>query len=273
MPDQADKLRELACTAPPPDRDAPATLPLIVVTGGKSGVGATTAAVNLAAVLADSGLRTVLVDAAPTRANLAEVAGIRVSGSKVTSLQAGPAGALILTNARDTVIDDGESRRAHRRLLAEIQAMRDDTDVVVVDAGSGVTPATRRFWRQARLVLVVTTTDDAAVMDCYGTIKLAASDELAADVRVLVNQCDDPSLAEAVMARISAACKRFLNRPVTAAPSLPRYVPKLGYHATAPRVWETPDSAFGHAALWLGRGAIDVLAAPTDDRQHSSNAA
>ena len=53
-------------------------------------------------------------------------------------------------------------------------------DVIVVDAGSGLTPWTRRFWLRAQLVLLVTTTDDAAVMDAYAAIKLSVADATAA---------------------------------------------------------------------------------------------
>jgi flagellar biosynthesis protein FlhG len=262
MPDQADKLRQLACTAPPPIRDAPSTPPLIVVTGGKSGVGATTAAVNLAAALADAGLRTVLVDAARTHANLAQVAGVHLPETETASLQPGPAGSLLLTNGRAFDSDAGDSRRAQQHLLAEIQSLNADADIVVVDTGSGMTPWTRRFWRQAQMALVVTTTDDAAVMASYATIKLAAVDDSDADIRVLVNQCDKPALADEVLDRISAACQRFLGRPVAALPSLPRYSARFGNDTSLPRIWEAPDTCFGHAALWLGRAVIDVIAAP-----------
>ena len=54
--------------------------PMVVVTGGRAGVGATTVAVNLAAVLADRGERVLVVDAAEERSNLAESAGVRSDG-------------------------------------------------------------------------------------------------------------------------------------------------------------------------------------------------
>jgi len=263
MSDQAENLRQLAITAPPTVREALTTRPMIVVTGAKVGVGATTAAVNLGAVLADSGLRTMLIDAASAHANMAQVAGIHVLPSKAPTLRPGPGGALLLAAGADQPHEVAESRRAQRRWLAEIQARHEDTDVVVLDTGSGLSPTIRRFWRQARLILVVTTPDDAAVMDCYAAIKFAAADDLEADIRVLVNRCDQIATAEKVIARISTACQRFLGRPVTAAPSLPPHFPKFEGLPKAPRVWETPDSLFGHAAHWLGRAAIDALATST----------
>src|SRR5688572_29555059 len=64
MHDQADELRQLvlrsAASALLPDVPAP---PLVVVAGGKGGVGATTIAVNLTVAFARQGRRAVLVDA------------------------------------------------------------------------------------------------------------------------------------------------------------------------------------------------------------------
>ena len=66
MTDQAEKLRALIHTAPAAEA-AVGALPMIVVSGCRAGVGATTVALNLAAVLADRGERVLLVDGAQQR--------------------------------------------------------------------------------------------------------------------------------------------------------------------------------------------------------------
>src|SRR5437773_11626572 len=76
MTDQAEKLRRWIDTATVKPVEAAAQLPMVVVTGAKAGVGATTVAVNLAAALADRGERVLLVDAAEHGDDLADVAGI-----------------------------------------------------------------------------------------------------------------------------------------------------------------------------------------------------
>ena len=270
MPDQADKLRELVHGAPPPERDDAPGPPMIVVTGGKGGVGATTVAVNLAAVLGDRGQRVVLVDAARQHADLAQVAGVGpISGGTVADILAGkcsaadaltpgPAGTLLLANRWAPKSSPDFSRHAQHRLLAELQTLGDVTDLLVVDAGSGLTPWTRRFWLRARLVVAVATTDDVAVMDTYAAIKLSAADATAADVRVLANQCDSDAITDDVQRRLTTACQRFLGRNVPALPALPRHM-TIGT-ACVPRVWEAPNSPFGHAVLWLGHAVADVLA-------------
>ena len=79
MSDQAFKLRELADSRASGALREPAGIPMIAITGGTAGVGTTIVAVNLAAALADRGERVVLVDAAETRANLAQVAGVEIA--------------------------------------------------------------------------------------------------------------------------------------------------------------------------------------------------
>src|SRR3954451_13757223 len=74
--DQADKLRKLIRTADDSPRQVIAPLPMVCISGARTGVGATTVAVNLAAVLADRGERVLLVDADESANALADVAGV-----------------------------------------------------------------------------------------------------------------------------------------------------------------------------------------------------
>jgi flagellar biosynthesis protein FlhG len=271
MSDQADKLRELAQAPLPPVCDAAPGPPMIVVSGGKGGVGATTVAVNLGAVLADRGQRVVLVDAARDHADMAQVAGVGpirggtladvLAGkcSASTALVPGPAGTLLLANHWAPKSTPNFSRHAQQRLLAELQSLRDEADLLVVDVGSGLTSWTRRFWLRARLVIAVTTTDDTAVMDTYAAIKLSVADRLAPDIRVLANQCDSDRAATEVAQRLTTASQRFLGRTVLHLPSLPRHLSD-GFAGIKPepRVWESPNSPFGHAVLWLGQAVNEV---------------
>jgi MinD-like ATPase involved in chromosome partitioning or flagellar assembly len=273
MPDQADQLRQLAIASPPPARGAWSGPPLVALTGGKMGVGTTTVAVNLGAALADAGRRVVIVDAAMRHANLAQVAGIEddstdalsdvLSGNRLAAatLRPGPAGTLLLASAAASRGAPDHSRRAQQRLLGCLQSLAGDADLILVDTGSGVTHWTRRLWQQARLVLVVTAPDDVAIRETYATIKLATADQLDAELCLLVNQCEIPAQADQAHRRLAGACQQFLARAVPAMPSLP--IHQFGNDASLrfpPRIWELPDSPFGHAVLWLRRAVTDKLA-------------
>ncbi len=63
MPDQADQLRQLVCQAVEARPTLGPGAPIVVLSGGRSGVGTTTLAIQLARELTRLGKRTVLVDA------------------------------------------------------------------------------------------------------------------------------------------------------------------------------------------------------------------
>lgn len=285
MSDQAAKLRELLHTAGPAAQAMSAELPMIAVAGGQPGVGATTAAVNVAAVLADRGERVLLVDAAEQGRGIVEAANVRgeiryslddVLAGKCGGTEAivsGPAGVrvlaargrvspkLALASRRDAATCLDSSRRRQQRVFAELQTLADDFDLIVVDVGSGLTSWSRRFWLQARLVALVTTPDDAALLNAYAAIKLSVADSMRPAIRLLVNQADNEHIASEAHRRIENACRRFLSLSIPALPALPNdaYDASAGAGCVA-RVWETPNSPFGHAALWLGRAVSDALA-------------
>jgi flagellar biosynthesis protein FlhG len=154
--------------------------------------------------------------------------------------------------------DSSTWRDAQQRLLAELQSLASQFEVVVLDVGSGLTPWSRRFWLQAKLVLLVTSADGTALLDSYAMIKRSVADGAGPDVRLVVNPCDDDRVAMDTHRRLSESCRQFLHHDLPAVPALPRHV--VDAHTDSwPRVWETPNTPFGHAVLWLGRAVGDVL--------------
>lgn len=283
MSDQADKLRQLVVETAPRVRDDLALAPTIVLAGGKGGVGTTTVAVNLAAALAQSGRRTVLVDAA-AHADAAQALGIDVepgmtiehvlSGavSAIDAIHAGPAGISLLPGHWAADASPDRSTRSLERLLEQLQSLAPHADAVVIDSGRGVTNWTPPLWYEAALVLLVTTPDDVSVMDTYATIKrgLGAANENAheANLHVLVNACYDTSTAIDVQSRLAAACRRFLGRTIGRAPQLPRHIGELGAGGVPPLAWEDPAAPFARSVHQLGRFAGDVLAQQKRSQRH-----
>jgi flagellar biosynthesis protein FlhG len=270
MTDQAHKLRQLiADTAPDAEIEATGP-PMIVVTGGKGGVGTTTVALNLAAALTHTGRRTVLVDMAH-HADLAQLAGVEAASCNTVSdiaegkcsiadaLQAGPAG-MLLVAGRWAPADAPEwSHVAISRLLAQLAELRDQSDVLIVDSGSGMTKWTHRLWQRAALVLLVTTVEDVGVMDAYATIKQADAGSCSPEIRVLVNRFEFATAAADAERRIATACRRFLGRTIRSAPRVPRWDDAGASIASVPHAWENPKSSFGRSVAQLARFAADVL--------------
>jgi flagellar biosynthesis protein FlhG len=292
MSDQADKLRSLVQAVPVATSAVQGGAPMLVVTGCKPGVGATTVAVNVAAVLADRGMRALLVDADEGRSSMSEIAGLKTSSEYTLAdaiagkcrlseaVVAGPSGIRILTARRRGALKssigirrgtakDNEGRQGvpawDKQLLASLRSLRGDYDVIVVDTGAGLSRTARRLWLRVQLALLVTTGDDAAVMDAYAAVKLhvmGARDASCDNLRVLVNQVESERAAADAVRRFTNCCQRFLRQSVTPLPALPLFgdngEDSVRLH---PRVWELPNSPFGHAVLWLGRAVGDVMEA------------
>jgi flagellar biosynthesis protein FlhG len=278
MSDQAQKLRLLVNEASPAADAVGGELPMVVVTGARAGVGATTVALNLAAVLADRGERVLLVDGAEQRNAVPESAGVRgdvrygladVLAGKCDvddAIVQGPAGVQMLLNRWSAHKSADYSRNAQQRMLSELQSLSERFDLILVDSGRGLTPWSRRFWSRAKLNLLVTTPDDGAILDAYAILKLAMAEGAEQrPIRLLVNQADGHAAADA-QRRMENACQKFLLRSIPALPALPRSF-DCGFAgvSAAPRVWEMPNTPFGHAALWLGRAVNDLLANEVDD--------
>src|SRR5262249_54390271 len=96
-------------------------------------------------------------------------------------------------------------------------------------------------------------------------MKLSAADAIRPALRLLVNRAESDAAADEVVRRMEDSCRRFLSLSVEALPALPRQDDE--FNASAPRVWEAPHSAFGHATLWMARSVGEALSARIDNTE------
>jgi flagellar biosynthesis protein FlhG len=221
MHDQADELRQLvrqsACR---PTVSGPGA-PLIVVGGGKGGVGTTTTAVNLAVALARQGRRAVFVDADLDHGGNANFGQGHASGSILDVLagrctvhevlERGPSGIQVIAGRWASGHVSEPSVRAHERFIAALKDLAPHADVVIIDGGSSRTQFARRLWHAADAVLVVTTSERLAIMDAYAAIKAMTGGDRPVSRHVVVNCEADATAAGDVQSRIAEACDRFLG--------------------------------------------------------------
>lgn len=262
MNDQADLLRRLVDRHAEPEATAGPRPRLVAVAGGKGGVGTTTITLNLAIALAQSGYRTVLVDADLTGGDVQHLCQLPASyciadvlaGRRTIHevLQRGPAGVQIVPGvwALGEAADASPTNIA--RLLNQIHALAAHADVVVIDAGSSLTRAARTLWQAADQVLLVTTPDTVSVMDAYAAIKVLMAGQPLDAVKLLVNQTHDAAIARDVGERIGRACRRFLGHNVASA----GHLPPLSRGASALFVRDQPA---GDAAALLERIASQTI--------------
>ncbi len=238
MQDQADELRQLVQQVALSDSPPSKAPKLIAVTGAKGGVGTTTVAVNLAAVLAASGQRVVLVDADVNGPDAAELCHMPAASSEIgrrlspddfahqspladvlamrqsvcESLRTGPLGLELLLGGSpgQSVID--WTSAGQNRLIDQLMELGERADMVLLDVGNGLSRTTHRFWQVADEVILVTTAEDVAIMDAYATIKNFLGSASIAQPRIVVNRVVDLAAAHAAARRLSQACQRFLGR-------------------------------------------------------------
>jgi flagellar biosynthesis protein FlhG len=232
MHDQADELRQLVRESPNSGTASGPTAPLLVVSGGKGGVGTTTIAANLTVALARQGRRAVFVDADLDHGGNANLCQHPQLGSVVDVLQGkrtvhevlerGPAGIQVLSGTWASGEWTDCSATAQQRFVRELKALATHAEIVVVDVGSSRNHFVRRFWHAADAVLVVTTTDSVSIMDCYAAIKVLLAGDASLPIGMLVNLAADAQLAGDVQSRIAAACRRFLGLRATPAGHVPR---------------------------------------------------
>ena len=222
MHDQANQLRRLVsdATAPRADRDRERPI-LLVVAGGKGGVGTTTVAVNLAVELALAKSRTVLVDADPNGGDVAVLCGLEdrytivdvmaVRATVLDALVSGPGGVRILPGA--WAVDNLARRPAadQARLIGQLEGLAHEADVIVADAGNGRDALAQRLWHAADRIVVLTTAELASVMDAYGSIKVLRPEHKRTPVHSLVNMASGSPSAGDVQNRLARACTRFLG--------------------------------------------------------------
>jgi len=231
MHDQANTLRALVrhtAADSPAHRVRPA---IVVVTGGKGGVGTTTVAVHLAVAAARTGTRTVLLDAdlhggdaamrfgLPERYTLADVlAGRRTLDE---AMQSGGDGLNVLAGAwgYEEPLDDPDT--AGRLLLEQLETIAPQTDLAVLDAGNGFHPMLLRLARAAGAVLTVTVPETPSVLAGYATIKALVRRGVAVPLYALVNRAASPAAARDVHARLAEACRCFLAVELHRAGDLP----------------------------------------------------
>jgi flagellar biosynthesis protein FlhG len=230
--------RSASPTTPAPS--APPRLrrvPIVAITSGKGGVGKTSIAVNLCAVLAQRHVRTTLIDADMGLANADVLCGlspIHRLDSVVPVLTPGAAARPLPRPMRSIALDApggfklvpgsvGVSRMANlagaerMALLDAMHELEAESDLILVDTGAGLSDAVMSFVRHADLAVVVVTPEPTSIADAYATIKLLKNSERAqhasrsTKVGLVVNMAHSDVEANATFDRIRGTCQRFLR--------------------------------------------------------------
>lgn len=236
MNDQATTLRQMTA----PETTISATVNqaqtqrarTIAITGGKGGVGKSNIAVNVALELAMAGWRVSLLDADLALANADVLLGVNpqyhlghvLSGERTLEeivvetehglrLIPGGSGVEDLANL---------SRAQQQRLIAELLAMENDVDFMIIDTSAGIGHNVTSVLTAASHVVIVTTPDPTAVVDAYATIKVLHGRAPDKPISIVVNDVVGIGDADQIFGQLQAAARKFLQHPVEHLGSVPR---------------------------------------------------
>jgi flagellar biosynthesis protein FlhG len=201
--------------------------PFVLVTGGKGGVGKSTVAANLGVLLAQRGVDPLLVDLDFGLANLDVMLGLEPERNLEDFLGGdhrleecicrGPASLNVLPAGSGTVGMARPDPQRLARLIAALRVTASDHGLVLGDSAAGIGPEVMEFAAEADRVLVVTTSEPAAVTDAYGVIKAIDTHAGERGIEVptpdlFVNLVSGIEEARAVAGNLRTVCERFLAR-------------------------------------------------------------
>ena len=194
---------------------------VIAVTGGKGGVGKTNVAVNLAAALARSGRRVVLLDGDLGLANVDVFLGLTprytlahvLAGERTLDeiLLAAPQGFQVVPASSGVAQLATLDAAAHLAIVRAFSSLAMRLDVLIVDTAAGIAHGVTQFSQAAQQVLVVVRDEPASLTDAYALMKVLSRQHGVARFRVLANMTRAPGAGADLFRRLERVTGRFLD--------------------------------------------------------------
>jgi flagellar biosynthesis protein FlhG len=288
MTDQASTLRLMATIPPtPPTAFTDGTRNInmnsltnmshtrtIAVTGGKGGVGKSNVAVNVALELAALGRRVSLLDADLALANADVLLGINPTYhlGHVLSGQRTLAEVVIEVEEGIRLLPGGSgieelanlSFNQNSRLIAELRAMEEESDFMVIDTAAGIASNVMGVLYAADEVIIVTTPDPTAVVDAYAMIKVMHQHSTYKPIWVVVNEVVGIGDADQVFNQLRGAAMRFLNHQIEYLGMIPQDSQLVeAVREQTPVVNYAPETAASRA--------LRLIAKTLDQKRHALN--
>lgn len=254
MPDQAAQLRKLVRVAAQADPSLAPGGPIVAVSGGRGELGTTTVACQLARELARLGKQVVLIDANVLRPAAAAHFGLhsdaddnidailRGARRAVEVLVDVEAGLRLLPGIMPGELPPPLDRQAVDHFASELLALSQQSDAILIDAGSGMNPWVDRLWQLARQVLLVATPESESFLDAYAAVKLSQHHRHDGKIRLLLNRTDWELAPLAT--RFEDTCTKFLRLTPKPAAALPEFLRTKPMSPTSTSTPPIPHSAF-----------------------------
>jgi len=198
-----------------------ARLRVVVVTGGKGGVGKSNFSLNFSLALQERGRRVLLVDCDSGLGNLDVLLGLcpqRHLGHVLAgtcpveeALIEGPLGLRLLPAASGIEAIGRATGVEVARLVRALTVLADSCDLCILDSGAGLGPQVRALLRAAVEIVCVTTPEPTALADAYATVKAIHRDNPRAQTSLVVNMAETARDAAGAVRSVTAVCQQFLD--------------------------------------------------------------
>lgn len=195
---------------------------LVTISSGKGGVGKTWFAISLSHALARLGLRTLLVDGDVGLANVDVQLGLSKGPdlgaafasdcSVASSIRTVPAlGMDVLLGRSGAGVRDALDLRLAERMLADLETVHEQYDLIVLDLPSGIDQGMRRLMMAADDAIIITTEEPTALTDAYALMKVTRKRQPDFLPKIVVNLVGSHQTGHHVFEGLSRVCKRFLT--------------------------------------------------------------
>lgn len=194
---------------------------VFTVASGKGGVGKTNFTVNLGWLLRQRRHRVMLLDANFGLANIDIILGLKpafnishvLSGEKTVEevLIMGPAGLRVLPSSSgiQSITDISEAQKM--LLLEEIEALNEQFDYLLIDAGAGIADNVIYFSLAAQTIIVLITPEPTSITAAYAFIKVLANNRHQHDFKIVANDVAHEDEANEAFKKLTRVTDRYLN--------------------------------------------------------------
>jgi len=217
MSDQAQNLRELMGKS--------REIRVISIASGKGGVGKSSISVNLAITMSRLGMRVLILDADFGLANVDVMLGITTRldlsyflrgektlhdiiqlGHERVRFISGGSGVSELINMQEDQLTS---------LLTKIVHIDEPIDLIIMDAGAGVSNTIMQVLLASSETIVVTTSEPTSVLDAYALVKTIVKHDATHPLHVLANKCENKTEAKNVLqAGFVNVCGKHLGKNI-----------------------------------------------------------
>jgi flagellar biosynthesis protein FlhG len=197
----------------------------ISIASGKGGVGKTNLALNLGFALHELGQSLVLLDADLGLANLDVLLGLSPEKNLQDLLGDTTAESVVVPLADDgfdflpsasgvaELVELDED--VQTLLLTKLDALFRQYDYLLLDLGAGISPTVLSFAAMPQERIVVISPEPTSLTDSYALIKVLCTQHNVRNFQVIVNMAESDKEARNAFSRLSQACERFLDLPIS----------------------------------------------------------